>query len=68
MQSMMISLGRDDMTDVEPVVSRRYSSQRQLSSSWYCWLVGWLGGWLVTVFLKSGSKDFLAFLHESSLL
>ena len=30
MHSMIISLGRDDMTDVEPVVSRRYSSQRQL--------------------------------------
>ena len=36
------------------------SSQRQLSSSWYCWL----GGWLVIVFLKNGSKDFLDFLHE----
>ena len=64
MHSMIISLGRDDMTDVEPVVSRRYSSQRQLSSSWYCWLVGWL----VTVFLENGSKDFFDFLHESSLL
>ena len=60
MQSMMISLGRDDMTDVEPVVSRRYSSQRQLSSCWSCWLVGLL----VTVYLKNGSKDFLDFLHE----
>ena len=68
MHSMIISLGQDDMTDVEPVVSRRYSSQRQLSSCWYCWLVGWLGGWSVFGFLENGSKDFLAFLHESSLL
>ena len=30
MHSVIISLGQDDMTDVEPVVSRRYSSQRQL--------------------------------------
>ena len=39
-------------TDVEPTVYRV--------------TVGWLVSWL-PVFLKNGSKDFLAFLHEGSV-
>ena len=51
------------VTDVEPVDP----STLQFSTSVELQLV-LLVGWVVMVFLKNGSKDFLAFLHESSLL
>ena len=43
----------------------RYSSQLQLSSCPYCWLVGWSVGLLEKV-RENGSKDFLDFLHNDS--